>query len=170
MIFMPEDFVRESNRIEGIHRDPTKAEIDEYHRFMALDAVTIQDMEDFVRVYQPDAHLRVSRGMNVRVGSYYPPPGGPAIGFALQEILDYAAENRNSRGAYEAHQRYEHLHPFLDGNGRSGRMLWMWQMREAPLGFLHRFYYQALDGWRDHDFYQKTENKPQKEGVQEGSV
>lgn len=29
-------------------------------------------------------------------------------------------------------------------HGRSGRMLWMWMMREAPLGFLHTWYYQSL--------------------------
>ena len=46
--------------------------------------------------------------------------------------------------------RYETLHPFMDGNGRSGRILWAWQMIEhniAPglsLGFLHAYYYQTL--------------------------
>ena len=48
------------------------------------------------------------------------------------------------------HLRYETLHPFMDGNGRSGRILWAWQMLHhdiAPgirLGFLHAFYYQTL--------------------------
>ena len=46
------------------------------------------------------------------------------------------------------HVQYERLHPFTDGNGRSGRALWAWQMmrrREGlALGFLHRFYYQTL--------------------------
>jgi len=30
-------------------------------------------------------------------------------------------------------------------------MLWLWMMQEAPLGFLHTFYYQTLDAYgRDH--------------------
>lgn len=50
-----------------------------------------------------------------------------------------------------AHVEYETLHPFMDGNGRSGRVLWAWQMRRdgrdpLQLGFLHAFYYQALNG------------------------
>ena len=51
-------------------------------------------------------------------------------------------------GACETHVRYELLHPFLDGNGRSGRALWLWLMGQAPLGFLHTFYYQTLSAAR----------------------
>ena len=49
----------------------------------------------------------------------------------------------------EYHQRYETLHPFMDGNGRSGRALWAWQRLqrgESPfaLGFLWAYYYETL--------------------------
>jgi len=60
----------------------------------------------------------------------------------LENILVLAHYDRTH--AFEVHLDYEHLHPFTDGNGRSARMLWAWQMREFPLGFLHTFYYQAL--------------------------
>lgn len=43
----------------------------------------------------------------------------------------------------------ELLHPLTDCNGCSGRILWMWMTREAPLGFLHTFHYRALDGARN---------------------
>lgn len=95
--------------------------------------------------------------MNVRVGNYYPPVGGIAIVTRLIDILQDAQFSTHDssfglRGlqslAYETHQRYEKLHPFTDGNGRSGRMLWMWMMRKAPLGFLHTWYYQSLNAGR----------------------
>lgn len=134
------NFVRESNRIEGIHRDPTKAELAEFNRFMDLEKVTVEDLVQFVKAYQPNAELRNRKGLDVRVGNYIPPRGGPEIMEHLQALLECC----QNIGAYQAHIEYEHLHPFTDGNGRSGRMLWAWQKRNFPLGFLHHFYYQTL--------------------------
>ena len=134
------NFIVESNAIEGIHREPTKEEIAEYYRFMSLEQVSIKDLVWFVNVYQPDARLRDEVGLNVRVGNYYPPKGGLLMPRLLKRILD-AVDIFN---AWETHTKYESLHPFTDCNGRSGRMLWMWQMKKAPLGFLHTFYYQTL--------------------------
>lgn len=136
------DFIKESNRIEGILRDPTQEEVSEFHRFMDLDLVCIDDVMQFVKVYQSDAILRDRQGLDVRVGSYLPPRGGVDIRGRLVDLL----EDTTDINAYKIHLRYEMLHPFTDCNGRSGRMLWAWQMKDISLGFLHRFYYQALRG------------------------
>ena len=135
----PEDFVRESNRIEGIHRAPTALEMDEFHRFMDLGELTVADLEEFVTVYQPGAVLRDKPGLDVRVGNHHPLRGGVAIRVLLRELLIEATN------AYQTHVAYEKLHPFTDCNGRSGRMIWAWMMQDIRLGFLHRFYYQALE-------------------------
>lgn len=134
------DFIRESNRIEGILREPTQEELRAAINFMSLQEVDIGDLITFVSVYQPDAELRDRPGLNVTVGGYRPPLGDITIKTRLMDILSDATW----ADPYEIHHRYESLHPFTDCNGRSGRMLWLWMMGDAPLGFLHTWYYQSL--------------------------
>lgn len=140
------DFIRESNRIEGILREPTQSEITAHNEFLALPEVQISNLQAFVRDIA-GAELRDRPGMDVRVGAHFPPPGGGQVATGLEELVD--AINAFELPAFEAHLAYEKLHPFMDGNGRSGRVLWAWQMQREGKGpfalpFLHRFYYQAL--------------------------
>ena len=137
------DFVIESNRIEGIERTTTK-QVTATAKFLTLPRLTIDALLELVSVYQPGAQPRFTRGLNVQIGNYFPSVGGPLVKARLQSLLENIIPCRD---AYEMHVEYEHLHPFTDGNGRSGRVVWLWRMGgidAAPLGFLHHFYYQAL--------------------------
>lgn len=152
-------FLRESNMIEGIHREPTQAEIDATASFLRLPSLTVADVANIVHVYQPGAVLRNVAGQDVRIANAIPPRGGPHIHVQLMDLL--ALVNAGSISAYDAHVAYERLHPFTDGNGRSGRALWYWMANKAiesggpdeailwsfvnnRINFLHSFYYQTL--------------------------
>ena len=138
-------FIRESNRIEGIEREPYQKEVAALERFLRLETIEVWDLELLVETFQPGARLRDKPEMNVQVGNHIAPQGGSEIRSALEAILQ---TTQNGASPYQAHRDYEAVHPFTDGNGRSGRALWLWMMHRnhggAPLGFLHTFYYQAL--------------------------
>lgn len=147
-------FVRESNWIENIVREPSTVELVAHEHLLSLDALSVEAIAQFVQTVA-DAPLRALPGMNVRVGSHRPPPGGPEIPRRLEGLLRELNVPPLDGGhtPFEAHVHYERLHPFMDGNGRSGRAIWLWQMlRDGrdpyALSFLRRWYYDSLEASR----------------------
>ena len=145
-------FQEESNRIEGITRPVHDSEVEAPTLFLGLGALDNAAVERLVDVFEPGAHLRVRRGSNVRVGGHVPPRGGPGMVIHLENLL--FSVNHQLDTPWRLHCRYEGLHPFTDGSGRSGRAIWAWQMlfeNRRPgisLGFLHAFYYQTLENFQ----------------------
>jgi hypothetical protein len=145
-------FVRESNAIKGIERDPYPAEIAAHETLLAMPHVRLGHLRAFVHVVAPGAELRDRVGMDVTINFHVPMPGGPEVASTLRDLLALVNDGLRT-SAYETHVAYELLHPFTDGSGRSGRALWAWMMVRSghdpfALPFLHAFYYQTLDAAR----------------------
>ena len=143
-------FIEESNRIEGID-GIRPGETDVYHYFLARVRPDIIDLNQFVGDIEPIGSLRDRVGLDVRVGTHIAPPGGPEIARDLGILLKQATDEQYD--PYRIHHAYETLHPFTDGNGRSGRALWLWQMlRDGTWwprpSFLQAWYYQSLQAAR----------------------
>ena len=151
------DFMIESNKIEGVE-GTTGYEVSAFEHFIGLDQLYGYDVISLVGRLQPGAHLRSMVGNDVWVGDHQAPSGGPPIAIGLADVIatvDLWKQGLPDASPYKVHRDYESLHPFTDGNGRSGRAIWAWQMLHAPvgtremrvglqMGFLHEFYYQTL--------------------------
>lgn len=138
----------ESNNIENI-LGATSEQVDALEKFVNLEQPTVDDLVAYVEAVQPGAELRDKPWVKgVRVGSYIAPLSGPYIRAALESLL----QDTIMMDPYETHIEYQKLHPFTDGNGRSGRALFLWHMRRygrlgeiRNFGFLRLFYYLTLE-------------------------
>jgi Fic family protein len=100
------------------------------------------------------------RTIAVRVGSYVPPPPQQVSGL-MAELLDWwnkaAVTWSPVISAAVIHYRFEEIHPFADGNGRTGRAMALWELYRRGFDTHHIFsvdefywedrsrYYEALD-------------------------
>jgi Fic family protein len=103
------------------------------------------------------------RTIAVRVGRYLPPPPGDVSGLMFELLAWWnkkAAKMSPVLSSAIVHYRFESIHPFADGNGRTGRALALWELYRRGFDTHHIFsvdefywenrprYYAALDAVR----------------------
>jgi Fic family protein len=103
------------------------------------------------------------RDMEVRVGRHVPPPPEDVPEF-MEGLLEWWNKKSNKWSPVISqaviHHRFEEIHPFADGNGRTGRALALWELYRRGFDTHHIFsvdeaywenrprYYEALDSVR----------------------
>jgi len=107
----------------------------------------------------------VYRDVEVRVGPYLPPKASEVKGL-MTDLLDWwntkSAELSPVLSQAILHYRFEAIHPFADGNGRTGRTLALWELYRRGFDSHHVFstdefywedrprYYRELQTVREH--------------------
>jgi len=100
------------------------------------------------------------RSMRVRVGDFFPPPPERVPGMMRELLGWWNSPSRQWPAVLSSaiiHYRFEEIHPFADGNGRTGRTLALWELYRRGFDTHHNFsvdefywenrprYYEALD-------------------------
>jgi Uncharacterized conserved protein len=103
------------------------------------------------------------RTIPVRVGRYIPPPPEQVLGLMFELLTWWNKESAKLSPVLSSaivHYRFESIHPFADGNGRTGRALTLWELYRRGFDTHHIFsvdefywenrprYYEALDNVR----------------------
>lgn len=106
------------------------------------------------------------RTVAVRVGGYVPPPPSDVSGLMFELMEWWGSEaSRLSPVLSSAilHYRFEAIHPFADGNGRTGRALALWELYRRGFDTHHIFsvdeYY-----WEDRPRYYAALTAVRREG------
>jgi Fic family protein len=103
------------------------------------------------------------RTMAVRVGRHMPPPPQDVSGLMFELLTWWNKESAKLSPVLSSaivHYRFEAIHPFADGNGRTGRAMALWELYRRGFDTHHIFsvdefywedrprYYAALDAVR----------------------
>lgn len=129
------EWIRESNLIEGVD-DPT----DDIRCLKAWNwfikqpltlSIILKLHERIMGKIDPSIAGKW-RTCNVRVGHHLA-PGWEHVPRLAGEWLLYHGSSISEESIRKAHVFFEHVHPFVDGNGRTGRMLMNSQRVKAGL-------------------------------------
>lgn len=95
------------------------------------------------------------RDIRVRVGRYVPPPPELVSGL-MAELLDWwntqASQWSPVVSSAIVHYQFEDIHPFADGNGRTGRALALWELYRRGFDTHHIFSVDEFY-WQDRPRY-----------------
>lgn len=123
------EYVAESNLIESITSTLEISQSMKAWDYLinktSLDHETIQEVQKIITENQKDLDPKDKgnyREHNVRVGITIAPDWQMVPHLMVNWLVDY-----ESLDPLEAHIRFEKIHGFADGNGRTGRMLYWWQ-------------------------------------------
>ncbi len=127
------------------HADKKRLTHDDILRLHAILAGEVMDQGEAGRY----------RTIRVRVGTYVPPPPGEVSGLMF-ELLKWWNEETGVLSPVLSsaivHYRFETIHPFADGNGRTGRALALWELYRRGFDSHHIFSVDEFY-WEDRPRY-----------------
>lgn len=137
-----EMFLRESNAIESEYSEQAFEDSWRAWKFIInFDELTFSRLLEVHRVIMNKLNNRIAgrlRSCNVRVSDRKCPDYTLVSGLLNEWFVKYSKANTEGE-IKKAHIEFEKIHPFEDGNGRSGRIIMNWQrlLNDLPLLIIH---------------------------------
>lgn len=157
------EYFRESNAIEDVHEETA---IDS--TFEAWEAIKDEDPithdviktghEYILQDRQPDIAGQY-RDIQVYISESTPPPP-VVVESEMEKLLSW--EPQNPIEAIEWHIAFEQIHPFADGNGRIGRLLYL---RHSRMLEIEPIMWRAEDRAGYYDLFQTDVNLDEKSNI-----
>jgi hypothetical protein len=126
------DYIHQSNLIEGFDLEIADQLSYDAWRWLItkgkMDLKTIKLLQKRITKFQydlPDDMRGAWRTVDVYVAGYKGRPW-----FYLNDLMQDWVQSLHLISPKTAHIRFEKIHPFIDGNGRTGRMLMWWMQRQ----------------------------------------
>lgn len=147
MIKKYNQFMLESNKIEGEDRiNPGDIRAVEFALKGFRNLNDILELHRLLGEHLNEDWIGKFRTCNVHVGSYSPP--------SYHEVHKLMKKYWNEfylMNSFQAHNKFESLHPFQDLNGRVGRLIWLSKAvhegYDFSVPFLQMYYYQSLQDY-----------------------
>lgn len=135
------EFLKESNNIENEWDDASLAQaLYAWNYLISQNKLTVSVVLKTHKILMLHHKLKPDekgyfRKVGVRIGQRYGKPW-----YALRDLMENWCKNIENSNTEEQikkdHISYEEIHPFVDGNGRTGRMFMNWQRVKAGLPIL----------------------------------
>ena len=141
------EFLDHSNRIEGewgkqVNDDSLKA----WNYLLKEDNLTLDKILETHNLLMKNLYPEISgelRDCGVRVGPRICPDWNTIPDLMTRWLKNYSKASTKEE-IKEAHIQFELMHPFVDGNGRVGRIIMNWQRvkNNLPILIIHEGYEQ----------------------------
>ena len=135
-----EQFLRESNAIEGVFDEESLQQANiAWGILIAQQRLTIGVILKIHKVLMKGKLMPYERGyfrtVDVRVGNYLAPDHSK-VQRLMENFIEDIKVSYTAGEIKKDHIAFEMIHPFVDGNGRIGRMLMNWQRLRNNLPLL----------------------------------